>query len=731
MGWQDRVDRGFLDSNLKADRYSPEALAFETYQRVDQEDLVPLSDLCESILPGHRGISLSEQTIEGGVPALGADDLLLLAERPAHVEQLPILPHDRGQWIHGRGVLVAAWTRAGLIVLDPSSIPGLEEFVPVGADVAVLHARPGVNTGYVKAVLESEGAIQQLGVNTLSARGHLDAKMLGSISVPRPESAVGRELLSRLYWRPSVAPRSSPARELRLVAPLSPRDAVGNALGIVGAGTRPGLLREPVGAGLYLPLEGGTNAMIARVIEPVGGRWDEIEPSRASIQGGFDLDPVAEAIHHDESVVLNRVWSAPSVPPNYLDAPAVHAAVLSFSDDAATEIRSVESFLLYTRETQLLQRLEALTAASESAGHSTEPEDIIQSMWDERTAGEPPDASGQSMSDEHRALLAVAPNYAAFRKFVLACFAPLLLVGVRSHDGVLTGCLVVPLEPTADDMGIAVLAEALKDELRRQIAAHHRVQQEIANEIVGRVSHIFRNRLGILDADLKKLTEAARGGGWDEGWVEPEEQALILGQTFHHPAEHYTVGGYLARLASHIEQLRHVVDRMRQYFRGGSREPEDVAINSEIERAVADWHGRRPDVEIARDLDPIQPLVHMPLQDFREILDNVLDNSSRHMPAALGPAARHRLDISTRYERDRVVIEIRNSGESDLPPNPADLWVTTDAEHGTGLGLATVRRNAAASQGSFDLFRNASGPGVTNRLVFPAARRRSPDKPEA
>jgi signal transduction histidine kinase len=164
-----------------------------------------------------------------------------------------------------------------------------------------------------------------------------------------------------------------------------------------------------------------------------------------------------------------------------------------------------------------------------------------------------------------------------------------------------------------------------------------------------------------------------------------------------------------------------VIAQVRQYYRGGHQELADIDVNVELRRAIEAWSDQWHEVRIVWQLDVSAPLVRMPLASFQEIIDNILGNSARHMELATPPAAGHHLTVTTRIERDRVVLEIRNSGSSDLPPNPTAIWTTTDAGHGTGLGLAIVVDHVGQAGGRFEILSNPDGPGVTNRIVLPNA----------
>jgi signal transduction histidine kinase len=387
---------------------------------------------------------------------------------------------------------------------------------------------------------------------------------------------------------------------------------------------------------------------------------------------------------------------------------------------------SVDAFLAYAEQAGLAGRIALAWASSpESTDKLPTVDEVIRTLWDEDIADweDEEGPAGRQHARIRQALAEAVPDAASFRRLVLACFSPFLLQGVATTGGEMIGALVVPLAPDAElTNDLMWLVQELQNELRRQMRLYTQIQQEIASEIVGRVSHIFRNRLGNAIADLSALNNFSSSQPWYGDYIVDESLAAEMADRVGRPVADYTVGGYLHRLQAHLNQLRHTVGRMQQYFRGGTRNIVEVDINAEIERQLQAWSEQRPDVRVVREFDPLGPVVRIPREDIGEIMDNILSNCSTHMRSESRPEDGHHLTVMTQVERDQVIIKVRNSGDSSLPPNPTEIWVTTDAGHGTGLGLATVVRNARKAGGTFAIRANEDGPGVTNELTFPNAR---------
>lgn len=749
MSWQALIDRTYLSDDLRPERYNPEALAFEQYRRAQGDALIRLGSICAVRSGIHIQIP-AESTAEG-TPLLQASHVRALANKRTTIEQIVRVPRDQvdPRHIYRQGALLAVVFDTIQVLLDTSEIPGLDEFIPASTSLFVLQPKPGVSTAYLAEVLRTEVVETQLrSVAVGLIIRHVPARALEEIYVPRPDGPLGRDILSQLYWkRPAERERPEQANplldEVRLVAPVSPRDAVRNALALAASRDRMGILARRAGSGLFLQIERGEGDIAtwrARIPELVVNGPENAELDQVIVGSGFDLSPYASELSEGKPILFNAIWGLPQVTDvtiarcearEILGALSVLGMVEGSQNDVASEGErqqrtSVAAFLAYAEQAGLAGRIAlAWTSSPESTDKLPTVDEVVRTLWDEDIAEweDEESPSGKQHARIRQALAAAVRDAATFRQLVLACFAPFLLVGVATTGGEMIGVLAVPLAPDAElTNDLMWLVQELGNELRRQMRLYTQIQQEIASEIVGRISHIIRNRLGNLDGDLQTLANHIHSREWDNDLVKNEAVAAAAATRFGRSLQDYTVGGYVSRLQGHVEELRQVVKRMGQYYRGGIRQSVDIDLNQVINGQLKAWAAQRPDVKIAFHPDPAQPVVNMSVEDLHEILDNILSNSSHHLRAEDQPEGGHELRVTTQERREWVIVEIRNTGDSHLPPNPTETWVTTDAGHGTGLGLAIVARNMRKAGGTFKIVPNDDGPGVTNQLNLPNAR---------
>jgi nitrogen fixation/metabolism regulation signal transduction histidine kinase len=159
------------------------------------------------------------------------------------------------------------------------------------------------------------------------------------------------------------------------------------------------------------------------------------------------------------------------------------------------------------------------------------------------------------------------------------------------------------------------------------------------------------------------------------------------------------------------------VEKVSQYYRTKVAVPKDVNLQGLVEKKVCQMESKRPDIAVLRHYDAIPAIVRLDPDLFEEVLDNILCNSDDAMAKDQG----HRLDATVSVMRERVVLEIGNTGPSELPDRPTSPRVTTKGKGNTGLGLAIVERNVREAGGTFAVFPRPKGVGVINRIELPNA----------
>ncbi len=148
---------------------------------------------------------------------------------------------------------------------------------------------------------------------------------------------------------------------------------------------------------------------------------------------------------------------------------------------------------------------------------------------------------------------------------------------------------------------------------------------------------------------------------------------------------------------------------------GGGR---DASLNTVVTEAL-DF--LRPalasqDIRFITHLDPADPHVPVSSDELRQVLLNLCTNAQEAMPRS------GTLAISTMAEAENAVLLVRDSGKG-IPPEVQERMFDpffSTKPHGSGLGLALVRRVVTGAGGSV-FFESELKHGTTFRIVMPRA----------
>ena len=181
---------------------------------------------------------------------------------------------------------------------------------------------------------------------------------------------------------------------------------------------------------------------------------------------------------------------------------------------------------------------------------------------------------------------------------------------------------------------------------------------------------------------------------------------------------------YLSHMISAAQDARHVVSRLREFYR--PRGAEDVRsavdINGVIEHAVSltcpKWKGasRAEGVQISvvTELQDVPPVAGS-APDLREVLTNLIFNAVDAMP--VGGTIR----IGTSMQGERVCIAVADTGigmSEHERQRCLEPFFTTKGDHGTGLGLSVVYGIIQRHGGNVEIA-STKGEGATFTISLP------------
>jgi signal transduction histidine kinase len=173
---------------------------------------------------------------------------------------------------------------------------------------------------------------------------------------------------------------------------------------------------------------------------------------------------------------------------------------------------------------------------------------------------------------------------------------------------------------------------------------------------------------------------------------------------------------YLVRLRERAERMRTMIQGVLEYARAGRTHarPERVDVG-ELLRVVVEMLDPPDTVEVV--LEPGMPVLTTERAPLQQVFLNLIGNAVRHA----GPESpRVRVSAGRREGFHEFAVEDNGPG---IPLRMQDrIWTlfhTGDEAHGTGIGLAVVKK-LVETQGGEGWVQSEPGAGATFRFLWPA-----------
>ena len=185
---------------------------------------------------------------------------------------------------------------------------------------------------------------------------------------------------------------------------------------------------------------------------------------------------------------------------------------------------------------------------------------------------------------------------------------------------------------------------------------------------------------------------------------------------------------YLRMIQNAVHRGTEIIDRVREYIRGGSGEQKAVDVRNVIEEALelaSPMWRETPGLKIERELTAACPVLGNPA-DLRRVFANLIINSIQAMPTG------GRIVVRCFEVNDHKVAASVSDNGPGIPPEVQKkvfLPYFTTKPRGTGLGLSGAQRIVQSLGGNIS-FSTERGKGTTFTVELPklASARRTEER---
>ncbi len=240
------------------------------------------------------------------------------------------------------------------------------------------------------------------------------------------------------------------------------------------------------------------------------------------------------------------------------------------------------------------------------------------------------------------------------------------------------------------------------EELRRALAESERRYEELKASVDARAKEIaeeeFRDEMTRISSEL---AHDLRGS------LQIITNSLFLmerkpGDTTYYP-----------KISEALRQSTGLLDSFREYYRGYEIALMKGSVNRLVDKSLEDI-AVPPSITVVKSLDPNLPDTMLDFGKMKRVFTVVLKNAIEAMPNG------GNLNVSSRAEGDRIVIQIKDTGTGISEVIRGKIFVAFGAKKrgGYGLGLAAARRTLEAHGGSIS-FETETGKGTTFTISLP------------
>jgi PAS domain S-box-containing protein len=182
-----------------------------------------------------------------------------------------------------------------------------------------------------------------------------------------------------------------------------------------------------------------------------------------------------------------------------------------------------------------------------------------------------------------------------------------------------------------------------------------------------------------------------------------------------------------------LGRVARIVRSLKEFSHPNNAQSVAADLNRAIENAVTvSRHEWKYVAEVVTDFDPALPAVPCIIDEFNQVMLNLLVNAAHAIGSAqqaAGTCVLGRITIRTRFDDQAVLIDVQDTG-TGIPPEIGHrvfepFFTTKEVGKGTGQGLALVHTVIVMHHHGAVDFTTAAGCGTTFHLKLPRSQPKS------
>jgi two-component system NtrC family sensor kinase len=182
----------------------------------------------------------------------------------------------------------------------------------------------------------------------------------------------------------------------------------------------------------------------------------------------------------------------------------------------------------------------------------------------------------------------------------------------------------------------------------------------------------------------------------------------------------------LASLVSEARRMNRIIDNLLRFSRHGACDTQVSQLSPVVQQVLAlrEYYTRTRNVKVELEIAPDLPFLAVSEDEIKQILLNLLNNSSDALESTVGSGKQIRIRASQHGRRAVIEVEDTGPGFGNLSRALDPFYTTKPAGKGTGLGLSVCYGIVKKRGGDLEI-ENVKPHGARVTIKLPVADART------